>query len=111
METDGQILKISASILDDAADIAEPTTRDFENGTVIDTSQWGGGGIPLQWDPGKRLSDLVDGPYRDVRDRMIAAMDYAVRVMRENADAVNSTANAYMATELTNAERMQELHR
>ena len=111
METDGQILKASASILDDAADSAEPITRDFDIGTFIDTLQWGGGGIPLDWNPGKRLSDLIDGPYRDVRDRMIAAMSYATRVLRANADAVNETARNYMGTELANVERMQELHR
>lgn len=111
METDGQVLKASASILDEAADIAEPTTRSFESGSFIDTSQWGGGGIPLEWNVTKTLGDLVDGPYREARARMIAAMDYAVRVMRENADAVTQTANTYLAAEQDNVDHFQELER
>ena len=111
METDGEILKMSATMLDDAASMAEPKTRRFEGNTVIDTASWGGGGIPLQWNICVRLSDLVDGPYREARARMIAAMDYAVRVMRENSDAVNAAANTYIATEQANTDIMQELHR
>jgi hypothetical protein len=98
-------------MLDEAADIAEPKTTNFESGTFIDTSQWGGGGIPLEWNVAKRLSDLVDGPYREARARMIAAMDYAARVLRSNSDAVNATANTYIAAEQDNVDNFQELER
>jgi hypothetical protein len=111
METDGQILKQSGTMLDHAGDVADETTRTFEHGSVIDTSSWGGGGIPLDWNIAKRLSDFVDGPYRDIRGRMIAAMDYAGRIMRANADAVIAAANTYIAAEDDNTHKFQARQR
>jgi hypothetical protein len=95
--TDGEVLKQAGEILDQAADVAEPLAREFDERSHIPTEAFGGVALPPTWNFSGRLADLLAGPYAHTAALMSAAVSRSALVLRKNSDAVIDAARLYLA--------------
>jgi len=107
--TDADQMMAAAGRLNEAAELAEAKTTEFESASFIPTSAYGGQSVSAEvamiaskWRFSGRLADLVEQPYNTARSYMLATLSRTAVVLRANADELMVAAQHYQLQEQLN---------